>query len=388
MNQIIKSILDTDLYKLSMMAAVSQLFPKAKVKYTFINRGNHEFPEGFAEELRREIRAMENLKLEDYEREFLEKKCKYFSPVFLDLLKGYKFDSSEVGVIQNGHNLSISIEGYWYRTILWEVPLMAIISELFFRNSKITDKSIRLKNNKDKVINMSMNGYSIADFGTRRRYSYDIQDELINDFVNYGKPSFVGSSNVHFAQKYNITPIGTHAHEWFMFHAAKYGYKQANHLALEHWVDVYRGDLGIALSDTFTTESFFKSFDSKFAKLFDGVRHDSGDPILFADKTIEHYKKLRIDPITKTIIFSDGLDIPTAILIGNYCRGKIKCSFGIGTNLTNDVGVTPLNMVIKMSEAKPENDEWIKTIKLSDTPGKHTGDSKEIEIAKYVLNIK
>ena len=157
---------------------------------------------------------------------------------------------------------------------------------------------------------------------------------------------------------------------------------------MENWTDVFRGDLGIALSDTFTTEVFLKSFDKKFAKLYDGVRQDSGDPIKFTDKIIDHYKKLDINPKTKVIIFSDALNPEKAVEIKDYCRGKIMCSFGIGTNFSNDVGVTPLNMVIKIMEAKPEGEEWMPTIKLSDSSGKHTGDKKEIEIAKYTLNIK
>jgi len=188
--------------------------------------------------------------------------------------------------------------------------------------------------------------------------------------------------------KYKVKPIGTHAHEWFMFHAAKYGYKMANKLAMENWTDVFRGDLGIALSDTFTTEVFFKSFDRKFAKLYDGVRHDSGDAIEFADKVIQHYQSLGIDPKSKVIVFSDGLTPEKAVEIKNHCRSRIKCSFGIGTNFSNDVGPTPLNMVIKITEAKPEGEDWIHCIKLSDSKGKHTGDKKEIEVAKYMLNIK
>ena len=158
-------------------------------------------------------------------------------------------------------------------------------------------------------------------------------------------------------------------------------------MAMEAWVNVFRGDLGIALSDTFTTDVFLRQFEKKFSKLFDGVRHDSGDPIAFTDKIIAHYKSQGIDPKTKTIIFSDSLNPEVALKIKDYCRGNIRCSFGIGTNFTNDVGVKPLNMVVKMTSAKPFNDEWMPTIKLSDSPGKHTGDEKEIEICKHILRI-
>jgi nicotinate phosphoribosyltransferase len=185
----------------------------------------------------------------------------------------------------------------------------------------------------------------------------------------------------------DIKPIGTHAHEWFMFHAAQYGFKMANTQALENWVAVYRGDLGIALSDTFTTAEFYEVFDKKFAKLFDGVRHDSGDPTEFAEKTIKHYQQLGIDPLSKTIIFSDALNPDKVKRIADYCRGKIGLSFGIGTNFTNDVGLPPMNMVIKMTEALPEAQPWIPVVKLSDEPGKHSGDERTIQLAKEILGI-
>ena len=174
-----------------------------------------------------------------------------------------------------------------------------------------------------------------------------------------------------------------------MFHAAKYGYKLANKIALDNWVDIYKGDLGIALSDTFTTDSFLETFDKKFAKLYDGVRHDSGDPVIFAKKVIKHYNKLGIDPSSKTIIFSDSLNPEKAESIAMHpdIKNKIKVSFGIGTNFTNDVGVKPLNMVIKMTSVRFDNNNWVDTIKLSDDEGKHTGSEKEISIAKYILKL-
>jgi nicotinate phosphoribosyltransferase len=391
MKQIINDILDNDLYKLTMQQAVVKKFPRAKVKYAFINRGKTQFPEGFAEELRSQIKMMENLALTKEEKSWLNKKCYYLDPTYLDFLYGYRYDSSEIGIIQDKGGLRITITGYWHRTILWEVPLMALISELYFlmAGEHPWQENVRYENNNQKKQLFRLNGMHFACFSTRRRFSYQIQDEFVEQMKGgVGNSNFVGTSNVHLAHKYNITPIGTHAHEWFMFHAAKYGYKMANSLAMENWTDVFRGDLGIALSDTFTTEVFFNAFDKKFAKLYDGVRHDSGDPIEFAQKVINHYEKLGIDPKAKAIVFSDSLNPEKAVEIKDFCRGKIKCSFGIGTNFSNDVGVTPLNMVVKMISAKPEGEDWHPCIKLSDAEGKHTGDKKEIEIAKYVLNIK
>ncbi|RYZ16973.1 MAG: nicotinate phosphoribosyltransferase, partial [Chitinophagaceae bacterium] len=202
----------------------------------------------------------------------------------------------------------------------------------------------------------------------------------------YGS-TFVGSSNVHLAMKHGVKPIGTHAHEWFMYHAAQYGFRMANTMALEHWVDVYRGELGIALSDTFTTEEFYEVFDRKFARLFDGVRHDSGNPLHFADRTITHYQSLGIDPLSKTIIFSDALNPEKVRRIAEHCRGRIGLSFGIGTNFTNDVGLTPVNIVLKMTAARPAGAAWTPVVKLSDEPGKHSGDERQIALAKEILGI-
>ncbi|MBQ2099002.1 MAG: nicotinate phosphoribosyltransferase, partial [Bacteroidales bacterium] len=209
-----------------------------------------------------------------------------------------------------------------------------------------------------------------------RRFSYENPDNVVSVLNNY-RSTFVGPSNVYLAMKYDTTPIGTHAYEWFMFHAAMFGYKYANRASLENWVKIYRGNLGIALSDTFTTPVFFRDFDTLFAKLFDGVRHDSGDPLEFADKTIAHYQSLRINPLSKTIVFSDALNPQMVERIHDYCKDKIGMSFGIGTNFTNDVGVRPLNMVIKLSHVLTDN-RWTQVVKLSDTPGKHTGNDEVV----------
>ncbi len=386
----IHSIIDNDLYKFTMQNAVIKIFPRAKVRFHFINRGNTNFPEGFGEILRKEIAKMAELSLSLEEKGFLKRECTYLDPTYLDFLIGYRYDPSEVGVIQKKGDLQISIEGYWYRTILWEVPLMALISELYFKmtQQEIYDEAKIIDIARKKATQYNMLGISVADFGTRRRYSFENHDRIVKALKNYGNPSIMGTSNVYFAKKYDLIAIGTHAHEWFMFHAAKYGYKMANKLALENWVRVYRGDLGIALTDTFTSDVFYQAFDTKFAKLFDGVRQDSGDPLEFADKTIKHYKNLKIDPLSKSIVFSDGLNPEMVEKITKHCRNKIKISFGIGTNFTNDVGVNPLNIVIKIIEAKPEGHDWEPTIKLSDTKGKYTGNKNSIKLCKEVLNIE
>lgn len=387
---IIKSFLDNDFYKFTMQNAVIKLYPRSEVRYVFVNRGQHDFPEGFAEMLKEEVVKMADLQLTSEGRNYLADNCEYLDPTYLDFLSGFRYDPSEVLITQKGGELKLEVEGYWYRTILWEVPLMALISELYFKLNRLprcSDEEVR-DITRSKIEGFQKLGARIAEFGTRRRYSYEVQKLVVEALEAYGDGSYTGTSNVDLAMKGNYLPIGTHAHEWFMFHAADVGYKSANREALAAWVRVYRGDLGIALSDTFTTDVFFRCFDKKYAKLFDGVRHDSGDPLEFADKTIAHYSAKGIDPLTKTIIFSDALTPEKVERIARYCKGKIKASFGIGTNFTNDVGQTPLNMVIKMSEAKPANQEWSPTVKLSDVKGKYTGNDEEIKLAKGILKIQ
>jgi len=383
------SLLDNDFYKITMQQGVIKLFPHSMARYEFINRGKHEFPEGFAEILRKAVDKMAELRLSAQEKEYLATACPYLEPTYLDFLQGYRYNPSEVKIEQNGSDLKVSIEGYWYRTILWEVPIMALICELYYYVKGAEPITPELVNtvNREKIEKYGRLGVTIAEFGTRRRHSYDVHSKVVQALSEFGAGTFVGTSNVHFAMLHNTKPIGTHAHEWFMFHAAKYGFKMSNSLGLEHWTAVYRGDLGIALADTYTTEIFFEQFDKKFSKLFDGVRHDSGDPIVFAEKTINHYKRLGIDPLSKTIIFSDSLNYDKVERIANFCKGKIGMSFGIGTNFTNDVGLAPLNIVIKMTEALPENQTWIPVVKLSDEKGKYTGNPKMIHLAKEILGI-
>lgn len=395
---IIQSIIDNDLYKFTMQQAVCKLFPRAIVRYEFINRGKTPFPKGFDKLLRQEIEKMATLRLTMAEKFFLKLKCgRYMDDVYIDFLSSYQFDPSEVGVIMEASGeLKIVIEGPWYRTILWEVPLMALVSELYFRETgqKINDRNDRLKNNSEKGLFFHSHNMKVTDFGTRRRYSYANQLEVCKDLMNIfgSKNYFMGTSNVHIAMVLDTTPIGTHAHEWFMFMAARYGYKMANHMALEHWAEVYQGDLGTALTDTYTTDVFLKSFDRKYAKLYDGPRHDSGEPTAWTDKFVNHYKKMGVKPSTKTAVFSNNLNTEEAWRIQEHCNTKgegINAAFGIGTNFSNDVGVKPLNIVIKMvsAQAIPGSDEWVDTVKLSDDEGKHTGHGDSVELAQRILGI-
>lgn len=372
-----------------MQNGVVNLFPRAKAKYAFINRGHHAFPPGFDALLRKEIDALSQLKLSKAEKDFLTKNCPYLPPTYLDFLQGFRYDPEEIKIEQDGTELKVTIEGYWYRTILWEVPILFLICELFYEatgQKRINDEEVA-EIAKNKIERYQALDITLADFGTRRRHSYQVQKITVEALMKYGTGCFIGTSNVHLAMLFKTKPIGTHAHEWFMFHAAKFGFKMSNSLALENWVHTYRGDLGIALSDTYTSGVFFHQFDRKFSKLFDGVRHDSSDPIEFAKKTIAHYQSYGIDPKSKTIIFSDSLDYEKVKNISAFCKGKIGYSFGIGTNFTNDVGLEPLNVVLKMTDTLPEEGVWTPVIKLSDEKGKYTGDPDTIALVKTVLGL-
>jgi nicotinate phosphoribosyltransferase len=384
---IITHFTDNDLYKFTTMNAIQKLYPDALVRYTFVNRGHTLFPEGFARRLREEVDSFAGLILSKEEEQFMVSRCYYFDPVFIDLLKGFRYDPSEVKINQKGGMLEVEVEGMWYRTVLWEVPLLAVISELFFllRGEKPQDTEVRVT---EKALRMNEMKAEFSDFGTRRRFSFDVHDRVIKTLKDSSPEFFKGTSNVYLAMKHDLTPIGTHPHEWFMFHASRYGYRSANSRALDAWVDVYKGDLGIALSDTFTSDNFFSSFSTLHAKLFDGIRQDSGDPLAFTDKAVEFYRNNRIDPSVKTIVYSDALDVGKIQVIKKYVGKRVHDVYGIGTYLTNDVGVQPLNIVIKITGSRYDvNDDYHPVVKLSDDPGKNTGDPREIELCKAILNL-
>ena len=384
---IIRDFLDNDLYKFTTMNAIQKKFPDTEVVYRFVNRGHTEFPVGFAEALRKEVDEMSALVLSPENERFMRTKCYYFDSVFFDLLKGYCYNPNEVKVCQEEGVLDVEIRGLWYRTVLWEVPLMAIISELYFRMTGQVARDLE-ENAIAKAKAFADIRAEISEFGTRRRFSFEVQDRVIGILKENMKGLLNGTSNVYFAMKYNLTPMGTHPHEWFMYHGAHFGYRSANAMALANWVDVYDGYLGIALSDTYTSDNFFSSFDTKYAKLFDGLRWDSGDPFEFTEKALKHYRLHRVDPTSKTVVYSDALDLEGVRNIKAFVAGRLHDVYGIGTYLTNDVGVTPLNMVIKLFECRPKgSDMFLPTVKLSDVPGKHTGDEAEIELCLKMLRI-
>lgn len=387
---VIKTILDTDLYKFTTSYAYIKLFPYALGTFTFKDRNETEYTEGFLEALKNEIHNLSLVSLRKEELEYMSSHCRFLPRVYWEWLSSFRFDPDKIAVsLDEKHHLHIEVTDYLYKVTLYEVPLLAIVSEIKnqFLN-RIPDKESIIGKLAGKVKLSNEHHMPFSEFGTRRRFSLDVHDIVVAYLKEHARYC-TGTSNCYLAMKYDMRPMGTHPHEWFMFHGAQFGYKHANYMALENWVNVYDGDLGTALSDTYTSDSFLSNFSRKQAKLFDGVRCDSGDEFEFIDRLIARYKELGIDPQTKTIIFSNALDFEKALHIFDYCKGKIRCSFGIGTNLTNDTGYQPSNIVMKLSRCKMNvNQEWRECVKLSDDMGKHMGSNAEVEACLYELRLK
>ena len=389
---IIRSILDTDLYKFTTSYAYSKLYPRAYGQFRFIDRAKTRYPEGFAELLRQELQQMAELQLTRDEAQFLARELPYLPPTYIDFVRGFRFDPDEVHVSQDEEGqLSIVAEGLLYRVTLWETPILALVSELYYKVLGVEpDLAYAEQSIIAKAQRLKEEGITFSMFGMRRRFSSDIEDRVTRLLKEYSGTNFYGTSNVYFAYKHGLRVSGTHPHEWVQFHGAMFGYQMANYMAMEDWINVYDGDLGTVLTDTYTTDVFMRNFSKKHAMLFTSLRHDSGDPLLFADKVIARYRELRVDPQIKYIIFSDSLDAERAIEIAKHCKGRIGTSFGIGTNFSNDVGagIQPMNIVMKLWKCKmTEKDKWHPCVKLSDVDGKHTGEPEEIDLAQRTLGL-
>ena len=389
---IIPSILDTDLYKFTTSYAYSKLYPRAYGQFRFIDRNETCYPKGFAEQLKEETKAMAQLSLSRDEELFLHQELPYLPPTYIDFLKGFRFNPEELIIKQDeaGH-LSIIAEGLLYRVTLWETPILALVSELYYRTiGAKPDMEYAEQAITKKAKALAQEGISFSMFGMRRRFSFEVELRMTELLKQHAGPCLYGTSNVHIAHLLGLKVSGTHPHEWIQFHGAMYGYKMANYMSMEDWINVYDGDLGTVLTDTYTTDVFMRNFSKKHAMLYTSVRHDSGDPFVFTDKVIQRYQELRVDPKIKYIIFSDGLNVERAIEIANYCKGRIGASFGIGTNFSCDVGndIKARNIVMKLWQCKmTERDRWHPCVKLSDVGGKHTGEASEIRLAQETLGI-
>lgn len=384
---IIKSILDTDLYKLSMSYAYMKLYPEAEGVFEFCDRNKTPRTQSDVEMIKRELNELRNLHLSHEEMEWCKTHIPYIPQFYWEWLLGFTFEPERVNIwLDDARVLHMTVSDKLYRLTLWEIACLAIVSEVSNRVHVINMANVLSK--LDAKIKLANENHLVfSEFGTRRRFSYEVQDAVVKR-LKENALYCVGTSNVHLAMKYDMKPIGTVAHEWVMFHGAQFGYRNANFKSYEDWVEVYDGNLGIALTDTYGSKAFFDTFTMKHAKLFDGVRHDSGDEIEFAQMAIAAYKEKGIDPRSKTIVFSNALTFPKFNDIAKWCEGKIKCSAGIGTNLTCDTDTPSQNIVMKLMQCRMNaNSPWVHCIKVSDDTGKVMGDETEIKQCFHDLNI-
>ncbi|KZX64335.1 nicotinate phosphoribosyltransferase [Stutzerimonas frequens] len=371
--RIIQSLLNTDFYKLTMMQAVLHHYPNAEVEWAFRSRSGEDL-RPYLDDIREQIEALVELQMTPEELAYLER-IPYMQPDFIRFLGLFRFDLRYLRLDVEDGELVIHLRGPWLHVILFEVPLLAIISEVRNRarypQVSLTQARDRLDEKlawlRSQAGEQELATFTLADFGTRRRFSFAVQEMVVERLRCDFPGRFVGTSNVHLARTLDVKPMGTMAHEWIMAHQ-QLGPRliDSQIAALDCWVREYRGALGIALTDCITMDAFLRDFDLYFAKLFDGLRHDSGDPLVWAEKAIAHYRRLGIDPRTRQLIFSDGLDFAKALQIHRALAGRSNPSFGIGTGLTCDIpGVEPTNMVIKMTACNGQP-----VAKISDSPGK------------------
>lgn len=387
---IVQSLLDTDLYKFTMMQVVLHHFPAAQVEYRFKCRNPEVDLTPYLREIRDEIRALCSLRFRPDELSYL-RGWRFLKSDFVDLLGLFELDERFITVDRlpgSDSEIDISIKGPWLHTILFEVPVLAIVSEVYFRNTRpdadMSEGRRRLAAKIDLINAVPDPLFRIADYGTRRRFSLAWQDEVLRTLKERIGGKLVGTSNVDMALRHSLTPLGTMAHEYLQAcQAVGPRLRDSQVFAFNTWAREYRGDLGIALSDVCGMDAFLRDFDLFFCKLFDGVRHDSGDPFEWGEKLIAHYQRMRIDPHTKTMVFSDSLNVPLAIRLFEYFRGRSQTAFGIGTNLTNDAGFEALQIVIKMTRCNGQP-----VAKISDEPSKTMDyDPSYVAYLREVFNV-
>ena len=397
---IITSLLDTDLYKFTMMQVVLHQFPGAQVEYRFKCRNPGVNLAAHAADIREEIRALCSLRFQESELAYL-RGLRFIKSDFVDFLGLFQLNEKYITVTpQANGELDIRIVGPWLYTILFEIPVLAIVNEVYFRNTQPVPDFLEGRRRLDEKIALlrgeGLSELKIADYGTRRRFSRAWHDELLRVLMARlgttqspghvpGTPGqLAGTSNTLAAMRLGITPLGTMAHEYLQAaQALGPRLRDSQIFGFESWAKEYRGDLGIALSDVYGMSAFLRDFDLYFCKLFDGARHDSGDPFVWGERMLQHYAHHRVDPRTKTLIFSDALTMPRTIELYQRFRGRCQLAFGIGTNLTNDLGYEPLQIVIKMVRCNGQP-----VAKLSDTPSKNMcDDEKYLAYLRQVFDV-
>ena len=389
---IITSLLDTDLYKFTMMQVVLHQFPGAQVEYRFKCRNPGINLAPYVDEIREEIAWLCTLRFRESELDYL-RSMRFIKSDFVDFLGLFQLNTKYIEVtrslLDNGE-IDIVIKGPWLHTILFEIPVLAITNEVYFRNTQshadFAEGRRRLREKAGLVgRDPSLAGVRIADYGTRRRFSRLWQDEVLLTLKDHLSEHLAGTSNVMLAFKHGLTPLGTMAHEYLQAcQALGPRLRDSQTYGFEVWAKEYRGDLGIALSDVYGLEAFLRDFDMYFCKLFDGARHDSGDPIDWGERLIAHYDRNRVDPKTKVLVFSDGLTIARVVELYRRFNGRARLAFGVGTNLTNDLGYTPLQIVIKMVRCNGQP-----VAKLSDSPEKNMcDDSAYLAYLRQVFDVR
>ena len=372
---IIKSLADQDLYKFTMAQAVLHHCPGTQVEFAYRCRTPGVDLRPLADEIREQVQHVATLRFTGDELEFLSLLA-YISPDFVDFMRVFRLSADAVQIAERNGALDIRVRGTQVHVSWWEIYLLSIISELHARHvypnideneghRRLTEK-IRTAKDWQKRQGPDGKKFRLIEFGTRRRYGRAWQEAVLMRLHTELAECLVGTSNVRLAMDYGLRAFGTFAHEWFqIWQATDVRLIESQKRAMDVWAREFRGQLGIALTDIITMDAFLRDFDFYFAKLFDGCRHDSGDPRSWAEKLIAHYRRLGIDPRTKWAVFSDSLNIPKALALCGEYEGRIMTSFGIGTDLTNDLGVPALNQVIKITECNGQP-----TAKISDTPGK------------------
>lgn len=372
---IITSLLDTDAYKLHMQQAVFHHYSQVPVVAEFRCRSS-EILGAYANEIRQQVQLIADLTLTEEEFHYLSR-LPFFKADYLAWLKQFHFKPEQVNIsTTDDGQLAIRISGPWVEVIMWEVPLLALVSEIVQRDRhphithedavKQLKKLLTVFYSQAQESHIDLSRFKLMDFGTRRRFSYDVQSAIVS-LLKKEFPYLVGTSNYKLAHELGLSPVGTQAHEWFQAHQ-QISPELANSqiAALQSWLDEYPDQLGIALTDCITMDAFLRDFDVNFAKRYQGLRHDSGDPIEWGEKAIAHYEKLGIDPMSKTLVFSDSLDLQKSLELYRYFHKRINLVFGIGTRLTCNIpGIIPLNIVIKLIECNGKP-----VAKLSDSPGK------------------
>lgn len=386
-SRIIQSALDFDVYKVNMMSAVAALYPDAMVSYKFIVRSEEDLSE-LLPDVKAEVLKLQDITFSAEEIEYMKGVAPYLSSEFVDALHAFRFNpqrdvSFNTKTMADGTSqLRITINGLWKETILYETIIMSIVSEVRSRarwadilveqfQSVLKEKVSHLKS---ELTRRNITNFKFADMSTRRRFSFQAQRSMLQYLSQELPDSLTGTSNYHLAKELDLTPIGTVAHEWFMGHQALVNVRDSQKVALQRWQKMFNGALGIALTDTIGIDAFLKDFDEELSNAYVGVRHDSGCPYTWGEKMIEHYQSLGIDPMTKTLVFTDGLNFDQALDICEHFQGRVQISFGIGTFLANDMGeytnkqgvaYKPLSIVIKMVSCNGSP-----VAKISDEPEK------------------